>query len=378
MGAIWCAAAAGQNDPQPDREKQREQRRLDEFELLRSEPLFIDELDDPDARNDFAEFATEEVELSEVLLRLVEQLDSGDFRRREDATDRLLAYDPSVAQLRAMLASETLTLEQRHRLLTAARVKLLKTPRGAIGIRMRWWQDQAGKPGEMEVLQLLPDLPAQNVLRVTDRIIKVDGQDLLKQDDLLRYAQTRTPGEKIMLTVRRIVRDENGNALRDEMGLMRYETIEVDLVLGSADKLIDPDGLPQRESPVMQDRRQAARRFARAYGIEPRRLELDPDTVIARGPDAPEPPFAVMEPSVDQHRYVVAITRELSQLEEGLLEIEGLHRVWRNRILNLRRMIAEEPLTPRDRKYLSEVLERCMQLIGERQKAHLSEDEPQP
>jgi hypothetical protein len=230
---------------------------------------------------------------------------------------------------------------------------------------MRWVQQKLDEPGEIEVTELLPDLPAQQVLRLGDRITHVGEADLRNNDDLLRYAQSRQPGDTISLTVRRVIRDENGNAQRDELGLLAYDTIHVELALGSAEKLREADGTMQRQSPVLTDRRRAAREFARSFSADPRSLHLDPDSVVPRSLESTPTNVAAGTQSVDQHRYVQAIARERHQLEQGLLDPEGVQRVWRNRVLALRQRLAEEQLSPRDRQYVQDVLERCLQLISQ-------------
>ncbi|MCH8152002.1 MAG: PDZ domain-containing protein [Planctomycetes bacterium] len=177
------------------------------------------------------------VDVTAQVMALVARLDHPCYREREAATKALQDAPDDQRQLYAVLARETLTTEQRHRLLAVVRQRLLNTPRGALGISMQIERPDANQPGEVVIMDLLPDLPAERVLQRGDRITHVDGNPLNGRNDLIRRIQARRPGDEVQLVVNRVRRDGAGRPLWNEARQPQYETLEIDIVLASAELL---------------------------------------------------------------------------------------------------------------------------------------------
>ena len=165
------------------------------------------------------------------------QLDHSCYREREAATQALQDGRDNRRQLYAVLAREELSAEQRHRLLAVVRQRLLNTPRGALGISMLFERPDASQPGASVVLDLLPGLPAERVLQLGDRITHVDGNPLNGRNDLIHRVQASRPGDEVLLVVNRVRRDGDGRPLLNEARQPQYETLEIGIVLASAELL---------------------------------------------------------------------------------------------------------------------------------------------
>ncbi|MHC4991388.1 MAG: PDZ domain-containing protein, partial [Planctomycetota bacterium] len=213
------------------------------------------------------------VQIDPALRQLVDELDSESYEQREAITRQLVESLFDVDQMLAVLQREPLSAEQRHRLLQAVRKQLIRTPRGALGIRMQIANVRRGRgePVEIVVTELLRGLPAESVLKERDIIFAVDGDPLYSQDEVIQRVQTKMPGDVVALSVRRMLRDERGRPLRDEQDELQYETVDVELTLGSADLLRDPrTGEPQDSSVLRQrdfDAREAVKRFSQSQQI---------------------------------------------------------------------------------------------------------------
>ena len=214
------------------------------------------------------------VEIDPRLSRLVERLEDASYTGREEATERLIEDGFDNAQIYAVLARRELSLEQRHRLLTIVCQRLLETPRGAVGIAFSP-PPGPGHPFEIVVRDLLPDLPARHVLMIGDRITHVDGRPLQDGHHFIISVQSKKPGEPIRLTLNRAKRDENQERVRDEQGQLVYETLEVELQLGSTEKLRDADGNPPREEgPVVSSRKAEALQATLRFAPRPRLIQI--------------------------------------------------------------------------------------------------------
>jgi hypothetical protein len=215
------------------------------------------------------------IEIPPGLASAVGRLGDPSYAAREQATAELLYGPFENAALYAVLAQRTLTTEQRHRLLSVVMERLLNTPRGAVGIKVdaRWQQKN-----QIVIEELLPDLPARDVLQVGDRITHLQGRPLEDWDAFVDTVQSSVPGAKITLTVERVVsgrrperRDVEGEAAEPQ-----YERIEVELELGSADHLLDPaTGRPQRGGPVVRRREREADLAMMRFGSMPRLLQIN-------------------------------------------------------------------------------------------------------
>lgn len=366
IAPVWCCAGHAQQDPQPGDEKPVHPSRV----ITTDGDLSFEIKMEPSGSADDDDSSPMDVEPSAALLAAVSRLDAGDFTDRERALNELIALDPPLAEIRTLLRRDSLSLEQRHRLLQAARQQLIDKPRGALGIQMRPWQlqlqdDQGRLRYEVEVTRLLPDLPAQRVLQIGDRITHINGEVITGQQQLLKAAQERVPGDELLLTIHRTRRDELGNALRDEDGELQYDVKRVRIVLGSAEKLLDDNGNVQRTGPVVQQRETEALRLVMKHGTDARKLQLDPDSLVQR-PDGGFDPIRQVPrfKLVEQHRYVRSMRREQELIDAGRLNRMEMIRVWQVRMVDLRQQIDDPNLPPDERAYLREVLDRCMSMMG--------------
>ena len=197
------------------------------------------------------------------------------YAAREEATAELLRGPFDNAELYAVLAQKTLTTEQRHRLLSVVMDRLLNTPRGAVGIKV---EERSKRNNQIVIEELLPDLPARDVLQVGDRITHLQGRPLDNWDTFVDTVQSSVPGATITLTVERLVsgRRPDRRDVADEAAEPQYERIEIELELGSADHLLDPaTGRPQRGGPVVDRREREANLAMPRFGSVPKLLQID-------------------------------------------------------------------------------------------------------
>ena len=189
----------------------------------------------------------------------VTQLSSDSFVQRQAASATLRNSQVPDEVLMAVLDREQLGSEQRHRLLRVLDWRIRNRPRGAVGIRM--------SPGRDGVLinELVPGLPAEDVLRVGDIIIRINDTKVRDNSDLVGVVQRLAPGTKIRMTVMRT----NGQGDPNQPA----ERVDVEFPLGSYAKLDnDPDvlGLSNPET----SRRNALMQAVEArYGVHPTLLE---------------------------------------------------------------------------------------------------------
>ena len=201
------------------------------------------------------------VRISAKVLSLVADLDSHEFAQRQTATARL--SDPTVTteEVFAILVRGNLSDEQRERLLTVAREKVLALPRGALGIRMQV-SGNPEKPG-VEVQMLLPDMPAASVLKIGDRIESIDGKPVKTSNDLVDIIQSKVPGVSVKLSVARQQRDEREKPKLDGKGGFVEEHVEVQVDLTSATNLDKFEGqFPTQNRSMVVERRLLALREA--------------------------------------------------------------------------------------------------------------------
>ncbi len=154
------------------------------------------------------------------------------------------------------------------------RERLLNTPRGAVGIKV----DRRWLPEKVVIEELLPDLPAREVLQVGDRITHLRGVPLESWEAFVDTVQSTVPGTKINVTVERLVSGRRP-ARRDIVGEPaepQYTRLDIEFRLGSADQLVDPvTGRPQRGSPVGVRRKREAELAFMRFGSEPKLIEID-------------------------------------------------------------------------------------------------------
>ncbi len=201
------------------------------------------------------------------LADLVAKLEDGVFGTREEAMQRLLDWTVDRRQICKMLAGKRLSLEQRHRLLLVLRDDLLNAPRGAIGIsvdpRRRW-------RNEIIVEQLVEGLPAIEVIEPGDHVTHFNGQPTGRWESFVAMIQARKPGDTVTITVQRGVDQDDQGPEEPKMRTLQFE-----LVLGSAELLIDPaTGQVPRNTNLDLARANDAAQAADRFGPRPRLIEF--------------------------------------------------------------------------------------------------------
>ncbi len=212
------------------------------------------------------------VRLSNHDLSAVAELDAKEFARREAASARLGLSSVPAEVIFAILARGELSVEQCERLLAIAQDKVLALPRGALGLRMQPSGDPRN-PG-VEVLLLLPGMPAERVLKIGDRIERIDDRPLATSSDLVEIVQSKMPGDHVRLSIARQQRDERGKPKLDPAGGFIDDRMEFDVALTTAvdlDRFEDQLASPVRS--VVLERRLLALREAEAR-FSPRTVKI--------------------------------------------------------------------------------------------------------
>lgn len=297
--------------------------------------------------------ARSEIVINEPTLALAAKLDSPDYHERESVAEQLKGESIQLAELFGLLESDRLNAEQRYRMLEIIRHRLLHAPRGAVGIQMQPRAGGGAQPG-LEVMAVLDGLPAKGVLLPGDRITHIDGRPVLHQLDLITYVQNKSPGEQIELAVQRPIRAE-GEAALQPPAQRAYESLTIDLALGSADKLNDFDDVPP-SNPVLSARRTQAMMIASSFAPRPRTID-----VPGMRPE-PSPPERVWV--VDDHPVIEALrTHREMVLSNPDLDTEQLRAMWQ---MTLEWILdeAENPLlSDLEREQLVALAERYAALI---------------
>jgi hypothetical protein len=301
---------------------------------------------------------TDELERTVVdpaLRSIVDQLDAPSYRERESALDALSAQVVDIAQLCALLDGDDLSTEQRYRLLTALREQLVNKPAGALGINMIAVQDLRATPGAQEVTNLVPNLPAIEVLEVGDRITHVDGLELQTNRHLRNLVQSKRPGDEITLGVQRPERDETGHFLRDADDRVRYRRLEVTLRLGSLAELRAESGGIRIDSAVLRQRDREAL-------LAEARWAPRPEILLAAGESPPEGDWSSLHARdvIAAHVQIVRLKREIEEARRtGLEPDEDRVSQWRATIAALKDFLAHPDLGRLERRQLEKQLDEA-------------------
>jgi hypothetical protein len=297
-----------------------------------------------------------------AIRRLAERLDDPSFSAREEAMEALQDAEVDVAQLCALLAEETLSAEQRCRLLMILRRRLVYTPRGALGISM---VARPGDPGGVEVLDLVAGMPAQRVLQIGDRITHIDGRRLHSGDELIIVVQARQPGEVTDLTVMREKRDDQGRVFRNDDGRTAWETLRIAVELGSSAALANPNpALPLRRGPVEVARAAEMEEALRRYAPQPKHVDLRQGQAADFIVPAQEPP--PMRELADARRAMQNLQIQLILIAEGRLQRDAtLRRTWNRQLAALRELAGRGDLPERDRQAVGALADRFAELIAD-------------
>ncbi len=148
----------------------------------------------------------------------VAKLNSPVAMEREEAQS-LLANDPafSLRDIEGTLRQETLTGEQRYRLIDAAKGRYFGTTRAAMGVQF----SRLPIPERVVLEKTYPQFPSYKSLKEGDMIIEVEGEKLRSRDAWNRlgaHIVSKDPGEKLSVVVRR---GEEKIAVEVELGSYR-------------------------------------------------------------------------------------------------------------------------------------------------------------
>ena len=213
------------------------------------------------------------IEIPESLEAVLADLDSAEWAVREAASKRLLDPVFSSELLMAVVEQRSLSEEARARLLGSLIARKTTAPRGALGIRMR--QSVRANPGVL-VNSVIPGMPAEGLLKTGDVIYEIGGvrgTPALRVNDLVVEVQRKSPGENIRIKLWRALRDENGIHRTGPDGRLLYDSVTVDMALGSM-KQFGSNGNLAFSSTVNSVRRRWAEDLIRRFLLPPRRLRM--------------------------------------------------------------------------------------------------------
>lgn len=294
---------------------------------------------------------------------MVEQigaLGNEQFMVRERAMIELLADSVAPLDLLAALAQCELDSEQRFRLLEVLERKLVTVPRGALGISMNNLFQLGGDLPGVQVRDLVAGFPAAEVLEINDWITHIDGVVVNGAEELIRQVQFRRPGDTVALTVDRAHRDQTGMLVRDADGRQVFDTLTIELALGSAAELEQTSLRPQA-SPVVQQRSKHAEDAAVRYGPKPRRIETASGGAAAAGSLSEEELTAHL---VRNHQYIRTARRQIEMIERRELQLTAqLRSVWAQQLRTLRDAADQPGLSDEERNRLRVIAGEFERLI---------------
>ena len=280
---------------------------------------------------------------------LVRALGNLDFAAREAATAAL--RDPGKVPdeqvwLHLSGAAGELPYEAHARLLEVARSRILDAPRGALGIQM------AARGVDVDgvtVTGLIPNMPAQKVLKPGDRIVQLDGKQILVSQQLSAVVQNKRPGDRIGVVVMRGERDELGRVKGGPDGRPVEQRIELEIEVGSrADLERFGDGGMDITSDSTRDR--LAERLSQDFPAPVR---------IMRTERVPGEPL-----DVESHPDIVQLRQQLAS-PDGLDAGAGIRAVLRARLASLEAASRAPGLDEGERAWFKAVADRYRELIPE-------------
>jgi hypothetical protein len=295
------------------------------------------------------------VEVPPEVVELVDRLASESFAAREQAMRELVELRVDRAHLYTMLYREALETEQRYRLLEVLRNRLINEPKGAVGISMRPLRVASGMPIEILVSDLVAGLPAERVLQLQDRIIKVDGNVLMTQDDLVRRVQSKLPGDTVRLTVRRAERNELGSLVLGEDDRPIYNTLEIDMTLGSVSELEQKGNNDVFQSSHGVLRQEEVQVASERFSPKPARIVVHAGFSGQASNDIPSP---------EEHPLILQVSRSIRAIEAGHLQVtDRLRGQWASQLDSLRQQ-ARDPRLPRaHRAYFDDVADLYERMV---------------
>ena len=280
---------------------------------------------------------------------LVADLSAEDPAKRDAASVALRDQSLPDEQVWLQLAQPPAPLgpEAQARLVDACRARIAEAPRGALGIQM------AGRMGDgngVTVTGLIPNMPAQKVMRAGDRIVALDGRPVRTSDDLSEIVQMKRPGARIKVSVMRGERDELGRVRGGPDGRPVEARLELEMDVGSRADL-DRFGDPQERLIRASDAREPLlRELAVSFPATVRQVEATWLEGEAR--------------DVDSHPVVVSL-RESLVLRDALGQPIPQGTLWRAQVQHLRGLSRSPSLSDGERAYFAAVADRVEQLVAE-------------
>jgi hypothetical protein len=292
---------------------------------------------------------------------LVRALGSPDFAAREAASAALLdlreVQDEQV-WLHLSGAAGELPYEAHVRLLDVARTRLLDAPRGALGIQMAArFADADG----VTVTGLIPNMPAQKVLKPGDRIVQLDGSRILVTEQLTTVVQNKRPGDRVAVVVMRGERDELGRVKGGPDGKPVEVRVELEMEVGSRADL-DKFGGGGMDSPIDNARETIAQRLPQDFPAPVRVLR----TERLSG-----------EPlDVESHPDIAQLRQQLTS-PDSQGSVAGIRAVLRARLAALEAAARAPGLDEGERAWFKAVADRYRELIPEALRPESADAPPQ-
>ena len=301
------------------------------------------------------------VEPDKRVADLVRALGNPDFAAREAATAALrdLGKVPDEqVWLHLSGAAGELPYEAHARLLEVARSRILDAPRGALGIQMAArFADADG----VTVTGLIPNMPAQKVLKPGDRIVQLDGRQILVTQQLSAVVQNKRPGDRISVVVMRGERDELGRVKGGPDGKPVEVRVELEMEVGSRADL-DKFGGGGMDSPIDNAREPIAQRLPQDFPAPVRVLR----TERLSG-----------EPlDVESHPDVAQLRQQLTS-PDSLGSGAGIRAVLRARLAALEAASRAPGLDEGERAWFKAVADRYRELIPEELRPESPDAPPQ-
>jgi hypothetical protein len=280
---------------------------------------------------------------------MVRALGATDFAQRDAATTALRDAKVPDEQIWIHLLSTPggLSYEAHARLLDIGYSRIKDAPRGALGIQMA---PRMGENDGVTVTALIPNMPAQKVLRPGDRIVELDGKPIQVSQQLSTIVQTKRPGERIALVVMRGQRDAVGRVVGGPDGRPVETRHELEIEVGSRADL-EKFGDGGMDSPIFdsgRDRMSELLLETFPTPVRMMRMERVPGESIA----------------VDSHPDIIQLQGQLAR-PDGLGLGAGVRSVLRARLDSLEASARAPGLTDDERAWFQAVAERYRELIPE-------------
>ena len=280
---------------------------------------------------------------------MVRALGATDFAQRDAATTALRDAKVPDEQIWIHLLSTPggLSYEAHARLLDIGYARIKDAPRGALGIQMA---PRMGENDGVTVTALIPNMPAQKVLRPGDRIVELDGKPIQVSTQLSAIVQTKRPGERIALVVMRGQRDAVGRVVGGPDGRPVETRHELEIEVGSRTDL-EKFGGGGMDAPIFDGGRNQMSELLLATFPAPvrmMRMERVPGELIA----------------VDSHPEIVRLQAQLAR-PDGLGLGAGGRAGLRAQLDSLEASARAPGLTDNERAWFQAVVERYRELIPE-------------